>query len=190
MLVLFFFFLMNEELFHQVTPFPQSSLAPTASRIKSKLFVLKSKAFHRLAPDSLINSVFPPCSSVNYQLQGGWLLLLPSLQTHTYCPSRTNDSSFTFLCLWFFHLKYSCCLSLFSKPYVNFKASRFGKESLTVHNHSDLFLLCSFMTFSFGATVMAAMGCACEGTYSLWPGIPLLPSLHVQQHCPVVYASV
>lgn len=84
----FFFFLMNEELFHQVTPIPQSSLAPTASRIKSKPFVLKSKAFHRLAPDSLINSVFPPHSTVNYQLQAVWLLLLPSLHTHTYCPSK------------------------------------------------------------------------------------------------------
>lgn len=158
MLVLFF--LMNEELFHQVTPFPQSSLAPTASRIKSKPFVLKSKAFHRLAPDSLINSVFPPHSTVNYQLQGGWLLPLPYPQTHTHtAPQKDKDGSFTFLCLWFFYLTSSCCLSLFSKPYVNFKASRFGKESLTIHTHSDLCLLWCFKAFSFGATVMAAMGC-------------------------------
>lgn len=76
---------MNEELFHQVTPFPQSSLAPTAFRTKSKPFVLKSKAFHRLAPDGLINSVFPPPSAVNYQLQWGWSALssLPHQCTHT-----------------------------------------------------------------------------------------------------------
>lgn len=68
------FSLVNEELFHQVNLFPQSSLAPTASRIKSRPFVLKSKAFPRLAPDSLINSVFLPLSTVSYQLQQCWSL--------------------------------------------------------------------------------------------------------------------
>lgn len=87
---------MNEELFHQVTPSPQSSLAPTASRIEAKPFVLKSKAFHRLAPDGLINSVFPPPSAVNYQLQWGWSAL-SSLPPNTFMAPQKDKGWFLYL---------------------------------------------------------------------------------------------
>lgn len=193
---------MNEELFHQVVPLPQSSLAPIASRIESKPFVLKSKAFHRLAPDGLIYSVFLPLSAVNYQLQEGCSAPSSFPQTHIYCPSKGQRMapSLSYM-IGVFHLENPCCFSPSPKSYVNFKAPL--KAGLLRKGHPNP-LTCSFSAPSWSSSLVPPWWQLWVVIHwcpkSLWRGLFSLScyassslvfsSLHGRQQCPAVSACL
>lgn len=115
---------------------------------------------------------------------------LPSPGTHTHTlPLKGQTGSCTFLCLCAHgSFPWECphCLSPSSKSHVNVKAplqaSLLGRDSQTTQVQSDVLLLCPFVTFSLGVTVMAPslfkgiILSACCASSSLVLLVHLLPS--------------
>lgn len=177
-------------------------------------FVPEIQGLHRMAPGSLINSVFTAlhcelsspvklvCTlflsqdtqspGLRGQLLSRWLLQLPMRWPQipsTWVPLASIKNSPS------------------SKHYVNFKALLWGQspweEFLTIQIHSDLFLPCPFMIFSFSSTMKAATGChwmmpqvpgkeislSCSASVSRAFLSGLLPSCP-SQHCPAISASL
>lgn len=153
-------FLANEELFHQVNPFPQSSLAPTASRIKSKPLSWNPRPSTGWLQTALSTVFFHRSPLWIIKSSEAGLHLFP-FPRHT-SPGPERTSCWAGGCFSFQHgprfLPHGVPLASIkthpSKHYVNFKALLWravslGKNSLTIQIHSDLFLPAPSMIFSF-----------------------------------------